>query len=265
MLDAHRGEHDGELDVLLQQPRLPDDLRGDAVVRQAVAGKDRQLLAAHQRVHAVNRGQAGLDEFARIAPRKRIDRQAVHVAPIGGQRAARRHRRAGPARRKRGPASAAKPAGGNFRRESGCAQRLVGKPGRAFQNLHHGLRFRNVEHAADARSAGGVDDFHHLVEADIADALDHDQRPFNARRADVLQAAIFDVESEIVHAGVLRFCKFLRQRVEFFADALFQFARAFPVRRCRTWIWRASLAARTAAPRNCASGTPAWIKSRPRR
>ena len=85
VLDAHRGEHDGKAGVRLQQPRLPDDLRGNAVVRQAVAGKNRQLLAAHQRVHAVNRGNARLDEFARIAPRKRIDRQTVHIAAIGGK------------------------------------------------------------------------------------------------------------------------------------------------------------------------------------
>ena len=190
-------------DVLLQQPRLPDDLRGNAVVRQAVAGKDRQLLAAHQRVHAVNRGHTGLDELARIAPRKWIDRQAVHVAAVGGQRG-----RAAIGR----PAESVKHAAQHLPRnrqpktfaEKTDAQSLIGQPGRSFQNLHHGLRFRNVEHAPDARSAAGIKNFHHLVVADIADALDHDQRPFDARRAEVLQSAIFDVESEIVHARVVR-------------------------------------------------------------
>ena len=65
VLDAHAGEDDGELDVLAQELGLADDLRGDLVVRQAVAAEDRQLLPAHQRVHAVDGGDAGLDEVAR--------------------------------------------------------------------------------------------------------------------------------------------------------------------------------------------------------
>ena len=56
MLDPHRGKNDGKLDLLVQEPRLPDDLGGHPVVRQTVAGKHRELLAAHERVHPVDGG-----------------------------------------------------------------------------------------------------------------------------------------------------------------------------------------------------------------
>ena len=47
--------------------RLPDDLRGELVGGQTRAGEDRELLPADQRVQAVDRGDAGLDEVGRVA------------------------------------------------------------------------------------------------------------------------------------------------------------------------------------------------------
>ena len=171
-------------------------------MRQAVAGKDRQLLAAHQRVHAVDGGHTGLNEFTRITPGKRIDRLAIHIAPVGGQRGRTAIGR---------PAESIKNAAQHLPRnrqaktfaEKTDAQSLIGQPGGSFQNLHHRLGFRNVEDAPEARSSAGINNFHRLVKADIADAIDHDQRPFNARRAEILQPAIFDVESEVVHVSGL--------------------------------------------------------------
>ena len=45
---------------------LPRNLRRQLVVRQSVAGKDRQLLTSHKRVHQIDGGDAGLDEVARV-------------------------------------------------------------------------------------------------------------------------------------------------------------------------------------------------------
>ena len=53
--------------------------------RQAVAGEDRQLLAAHERVEPVDRRDAGLDELGRVRARDRVDRQPVEVALGLGQ------------------------------------------------------------------------------------------------------------------------------------------------------------------------------------
>ena len=68
--------------LFFQQARLPDDLGGNAVVRQAVSGKDRQLLASHQCIHPVDGRQARLDKFARIAPGIGVDRQPIDIAAV---------------------------------------------------------------------------------------------------------------------------------------------------------------------------------------
>src|SRR5512147_695806 len=82
---AEGGEHHHELGGrLAQQLGLAYDLRCHPVVRQAAAGEDRQLLSARQRVHAVDGGDAGLDELARIRARRRVERLAVDVATVGG-------------------------------------------------------------------------------------------------------------------------------------------------------------------------------------
>ena len=220
MLHAHGGEHDGELDLLLQQPRLPHDLGGHAVVRQAVSGKDRQLLAADQRVHPVNGRQARLDEFARIAPGEGVDRHAVHIAPVGGERG--RTAVGRPAQTVE-DAPQHLPRNGQaktFPQEAG-AQGPVREAGRSFEDLHHGLGFRNVEHAAHARTARGVENLDHLVVAHVADPFHHDQRPLDARCADILQSPVFDVESGI-HVQEACFSIFFCQCVDLLRDPLFQ-------------------------------------------
>jgi hypothetical protein len=75
--DAHRGEHDRELGRLADDGRLPRDLGGQLVGRQARAGEDRQLLAAHQADQRVDRRDAGLDELLGLLAGDRVDRRAA--------------------------------------------------------------------------------------------------------------------------------------------------------------------------------------------
>ena len=80
---ADAGEHDREVAALrAAQPRVRGDVDGKPVVRQAAAGEQRQLLPAHEAVHEVERGDAGLDEVARHRARHRIDRQAVDAQAL---------------------------------------------------------------------------------------------------------------------------------------------------------------------------------------
>ena len=83
VLDAHGGEDDDEGLVGGEDLRLADDLRGEPVVRQAVAGEDGQLLAADQGVHPVDAGDAGLDEVPGVGARGGVDGHAVHVQAAG--------------------------------------------------------------------------------------------------------------------------------------------------------------------------------------
>ena len=53
-------------------------------MRQAGGREDRQLLAAHKRVQAVNGGYARLNEFRRIVARRGIDRRAIDVKALIG-------------------------------------------------------------------------------------------------------------------------------------------------------------------------------------
>ena len=79
---AHRGEDDDELvgGIAPGHGRLRGDLRGELGGRQAEAGEDRQLLPAHERVEAVDRRDAGLDELVRVVAGDRVDRRPVDVA-----------------------------------------------------------------------------------------------------------------------------------------------------------------------------------------
>ena len=71
---------------LARQRCLADDLCRELVVRQAAAGEDRQLLPAHEGVHAVDRRHAGLNAITRVGAPYRVDGLAVDVAPVLGQR-----------------------------------------------------------------------------------------------------------------------------------------------------------------------------------
>ena len=85
MRGAEGGEDDDEFGrVVAQQLGLTHDLRRDPVMRQAAAGENRQFLAAGQGIHAVDGGNAGLDEFARVGAGGGVERLAVHVATVGG-------------------------------------------------------------------------------------------------------------------------------------------------------------------------------------
>ena len=73
---ADAGEDDDEVfAVSTAKARMAGDLDGQPVVWQAAAREQRQLLAAHQAVHQVQRADAGLDEVARQCARHRVQRQ----------------------------------------------------------------------------------------------------------------------------------------------------------------------------------------------
>ena len=77
---AHGGEHYRECAFLSGQFGLAHDLRGEAVVGQPRPRKNRKFLAPHQRVHAIDGGNPGLDELPRISPGRGIHRVAIHRA-----------------------------------------------------------------------------------------------------------------------------------------------------------------------------------------
>jgi hypothetical protein len=85
---ADAGEDDREVLGIARAAALAGDLDREAVVRQAAAREERQLLAAHEAVHQVERRDAGLDEVARHLARDRVHRPAstgtVRCAAIGG-------------------------------------------------------------------------------------------------------------------------------------------------------------------------------------
>ena len=189
VLDAHPDEYDGELDIFADDARLAGDLRGDLVMGQAVAAEERQFLPAHERVHAVYRGNAGLDKVPRILARVRIQRLAVDVAPHAADRV-------GAA--VRGPAQSVEDAPQHGPRDL-QVQRLsqkadlrpgVAQPGGPLEDLHHGGLLHRVEHPADARGARRVGDLDHFIEADGVPRFDEQKRAVHAGDADVLQPPV---------------------------------------------------------------------------
>ena len=64
--------------------RLARDLRRHAVVGKAGGGEDGQLLAAHHRVQAVDRGDAGLDELRGEVTGVGVHRHSVDVQLLLG-------------------------------------------------------------------------------------------------------------------------------------------------------------------------------------
>ena len=167
--------------------RLAGDLRGDLVVRQAVAAEDGQFLPAHQRVHAVERGDAGLDEVARVDARVRVHRLAVDVAPHAADR------RGAAVGRAAQPVEDAPEHGPRDLQVQRFSQEThprpqVAQPGGPFEDLHHRAGFHRVEHAADAPVPGRVGDLDHFVETDGVPRLDQHQRAVNAGDADVFHS-----------------------------------------------------------------------------
>ena len=83
MGNADADEDDGESRFAgPSQPRVLRDVAGDAVVRHAAGGEQRQLLPAHQAVHQVDGGDAGFDEVPRQLARGGIDRDAVDAQAL---------------------------------------------------------------------------------------------------------------------------------------------------------------------------------------
>ena len=90
-VDAHGGEHNGEVVLVvvqhrlagdLDQPGLPADLRGDLVVGETGGGEYRNLLSPGDGVHHVDGADARLDHFLRVDARPRVDRLALDVQVI---------------------------------------------------------------------------------------------------------------------------------------------------------------------------------------
>ena len=187
VFDAHGREHDGELDVFVQQFRLAGDLRRHAVVRQAVAGENRQFLAADKRVHQIDGRNARLDEIARIFAGVGVDRHAIHVAAF------RRQRRGQTVFWTR---QTVEHAAEHVLRD-GNAQRFAEKTRlrvalrqifRAAEHLHDSRCRRHVKHLPKACLAVGRRDLDQFVERDVRDVLDENQRSVDGRHASVFQA-----------------------------------------------------------------------------
>jgi len=141
----------------------------------------------------------------------RVDRQAVDIAAV-------RRQRRGTA--VQGAAQAVEDTAEHLPRnrqaetlaQKADAGRLVGKAGGSLQDLDHGLPVGDIQHAAQTGLALGVQDLDDLIEADIPDTFDNDQRAVDLGRTDVLQPAVLDVKLQIRHViffrakGVETFC-----------------------------------------------------------
>ena len=79
VFNAHAGKDHYKVFVRIAYLRLSDNLRGELVMRQTVARKNRQLLTADKRVHSVYCADTCLDKVARIDTRIRVYRVAVYV------------------------------------------------------------------------------------------------------------------------------------------------------------------------------------------
>ena len=75
------GEHYGEVLPASENLGLPRNLSCQLGVGKSGAGEYGQLLPSDQSVQPVDGGYAGLDEFRRVVPGRRINRQAVDVHP----------------------------------------------------------------------------------------------------------------------------------------------------------------------------------------
>src|SRR4030043_43738 len=79
MLYSHRSENNGELGIRSPYFCLPCDLCSKFIVGQAVAGKNREFLAADERIHSINNRNTGLYEIPGVLSSGRIDRHSIDV------------------------------------------------------------------------------------------------------------------------------------------------------------------------------------------
>ena len=174
--DADRTEHHGEIVRLLAEHfRLAGDLRSQVCVRQARAGEHRQFLPAHQRVQPIDGGNARLDELIGIIARSRVDGRAVHIQAHFGDQF-----RAAVARAAHAVEHAAEHVHGNGQLD-GMAQkarsgRFNRQPLRAFKQLQKRRIAIYFQHAAQARFAILLHDFHQFGIFHAAHAVHQHQR-----------------------------------------------------------------------------------------
>ncbi len=80
VLNAHRGKDHRKVLFCSANACLACDLRGQLIMRQAVAREDRQLLSAHQRVHRIDDRHPCLNHVHWVVAVDRVDRTAVDAA-----------------------------------------------------------------------------------------------------------------------------------------------------------------------------------------
>ena len=172
--DADGGEYHGEVGAVVQHPGLPGDLRRQIGVGQAGAGENGQLLAAHQRVQAVDGADAGLDKLIGIVPRSGIHGQAVDVHVLVGQQ-----RGAAVDRLAHAVEHAAQHIGGYAQLQGVAQETDLGVPqvdaGGGVEQLHHGPVAVDLQHLAAADLAAVELDLRQLVVGDALHVLHHHQ------------------------------------------------------------------------------------------
>jgi len=173
--DAHGAEDDREFSLPGQDLGLPGDLGGDPRMGQAARGEDRKLLAADERVHAVDRRNARLDELGGIIPGVGIDRASVDVEPFAGDDL--RPLVLGPARSVEDPADdlLGHPELLGAAQEPDPGARDI-QADRPFEDLDDGLLSGDVEDRAAADEAARGFDLDELAVLDVRDLLDDEQR-----------------------------------------------------------------------------------------
>ena len=82
--DAHGAEDNCERLGFAERLGLPGDLQSKVVVGQTCSREDGQLLAAHQGVCAVDGGDAGLDESARLLTGSWVDGSSCNISQYLG-------------------------------------------------------------------------------------------------------------------------------------------------------------------------------------
>src|SRR6266581_4309127 len=179
MGDAHRREDHPEGLWAPGDLRLPRNLQRDLVVRQARTGEQRELLAAHERVEAVDRRDARLDELRGMFSGVRVDRGALDLDPL-----LREDRRTTVCRL----AGSREDSAEHLARdgELDCLTeelhtRLPVDPRGALEYLHDDDIRRRVEDLTPLPPAVGQRDLDELVVADRFRLLDEDQRTRNLR------------------------------------------------------------------------------------
>ncbi len=172
--DADGGKHNGERLVRAEHAGLPRDLRRQRRMGQTGAGKDRQLLAADERIEPVDGGNACLDKLRRVGARRRVHGQTVDVLVFFRQ-----DRGAAVDRLAHAIEHAAKHilAHAELQRMAEKANLGFGQIDalRRFKKLHHGAVAVDLEHLAAALFAGGKLDLRQLVVGHALDVLDDHQ------------------------------------------------------------------------------------------